>query len=58
MNTKPMNTVCDHSFEANLFEAGTEVCVYCEESREAPVGLLGDVSASVVVVVLEERRAA
>lgn len=47
-----------HEHEASLEEAGTETCRWCGDVREAPVALLGDVSAHVVLVVVEDRRAA
>lgn len=42
MQTKRMNTVCDHDFEPSLFEAGVECCTYCPAKREAaPAPVVG-----------------
>lgn len=57
MQTNPHNTVCDHDFAPSLVEAGVEVCTWCPATREAAPDAR-EPSASVVVVVVEERRAA
>lgn len=57
MKTKPENTVCDHDFEPNLFEAGTEKCVYCPATRETPAEVRAGIDVPMGAVVVHARAA-
>lgn len=60
MTTKPNNDTrpCDHDFEANLYAAGVETCVWCGAERDAPAVPVVGVDLPTLAVADAVRRAA
>ena len=48
------NTKCDHEWSASLTTPGTEACVWCPATREAPVGPVAGVDVPLGVRVVAD----